>query len=1066
MNMLYFRMASRILVSGIILMICFNAAYAQVKITGAVNDSNNQPVAGVSVLAQKSGTTVSTNPSGGYEISVSDESDILIFSHVGYETAKEIVGKRQVVNVMLNSTDQNIDEVVIIGYGTSTTRDLTGSVTRMGGDKIRETAANNFAEALQGRMAGVRVNAQSGEPGAAMSIQIRGANSINASSAPLYIIDGLQIDDNSGEVAASEVGSTSSNPLATINPNDIESIDVLKDASATAIYGARGANGVIIITTKSGRGVSSSLTVDSRVGFSDVAKRLDMLTAQEFADYRFAWDPTNPNNPFAATNENDEIIGPRDVSDRESFNWQDLILRTGVTQNHNVSVSNAAEKTNYSFNLGYLNQQGIITSNDFKRYSGQAKFRHKFSDRLTVDGSMNYGRTVSDGAVNSGGSAGAFSSFTQSLYTFSPVDVFIPGEDNDVDSAGFIPLTSMFYNSYKNTTMDRLIGGAGLVFEIVPKLTLRSNLAVNTSTSEVNEFYGRETLWGNSVGGRGHVGNVKTTAVTQSNVLNYDTRFHDNTINAILGQEINTYNFRSSRFGANGFDDESTGMFDIRKGSVILQPVNNYYATNRLSFFGRVNYNYKSKYYLTATMRADGSSNFGAGNRFAYFPSGAAAWRASDERFFEPIRSVVNELKFRASVGVTGNDRIPAYAALSRLSPKQYSGGGVNMFGMVPSTSPNPDLKWEETIQFDAGVDIGFLANRINVTADVYRKNTDNLLLNALVASQTGFPQQMQNIGKISNRGFELTINSENIKKEYFSWSTNINFDINRNKVESLGTVDFIPIDFGNGFIPQVGRVMAGEPIGTGFGFIADGNYQLADFYITNNNTGALVDPSLINNQNYSEHSYALKENQPTVAGVTTVQPGFRKYVDQNGDGVVDEEDRVPISNSNPKFSLGFGNEFTYKNVSLSFFLEAVYGQQIVNMFTNAVEAAGSGTLAPAYNLTQDYWHNRWTPENPTNTYSVVRSLTNNFMSSYFVEDGSFLRFRNLSLTYRMNNAFTKKAGMKGLRLNFTADNLFLWTNYSGVDPDIRSLNPLLAGHDRSSYPRARTYFFGLIADF
>lgn len=1053
-----------IICCAILVMCSSHFAHAQMKITGTVKDLNNQGVADVTVTAQKSKETVSTNASGAYEIMVKDATDLLVFTHVSLETGKEIVGTRQTVDVKLLPKSQGLDEVVIVGYGTSKVKDLTGSVSKMGAAKIRETGATNFAEALQGRVAGVRVNSQSGEPGASMNIQIRGANSINASSAPLYIIDGLQIDSNDKEVASSDVGTSSANPLATLNTNDIESMEVLKDASATAIYGARGANGVIIITTKSGKGGKSTVTLDSRVGFSNVAKRLHMLSPQDYINYRYAWDPNNPSNPFGVdTNGDGKPDTPLNASTVEGYNWQDLILRTGFTQNHNVAITNSTPKTNYTLNLGYLDQEGIITSNDYKRYSGQIKVHHNFSDRFTIDGNLNYGRTSTDGAVNSGGSSASFTSFTQSIYTYSPVNVNVPGEGLGEGST-YIPLTSMFYDAYKNITLDRLIGGVGLSYQIIPKLTLKSNLAVNTSSSELNEFYGKHTIWGSSVGGRASIGNTKTTSLTQSNVLDYKTAFGKSTFNAMLGQEVNTYDFRSSRMGSTGFEDESTGMFDISKGLVYTQPTSEFYSINRLSFFGRINYNYASKYYLTTTLRSDGSSNFGPGNKYAYFPSAAISWRASNEKFFANMKDVINDLKFRVSYGVTGNDRIPAYSSLSKLGPRHYAGNGNVLFGMIPLNPPNPDLKWEQTSQFDGGVDLSLFDSRVTVTADVYKKETKDLLLEAVIPSQTGFPTQMQNIGKLSNRGFELTINTQNVINKEFSWSTNFNFDMNRNKVESLGSAQYIPVNISNGFISQVGRVIVGQPIGTGYGYMFDGNYQLNDFNIKNSSNQP-VDPSTVTSANYNNYTYTLKPGLPTVAGVN-VMPGDRKYKDLDGNGTVNANDMTVISNSNPRYSFGIGNDFTYKNFTLSVFFEGVYGQQIVNMFTNAVEASGTGTPAPSYNLTQDFWDNRWTPENPSNTYARMGSKTNNFMSSYYTEGATYLRFKNLSLTYKMDNNFTKKLGINNLKLNFTADNLFIITNYSGVDPDIRSSNNLLAGHDLAAYPRSRSYFFGIIADF
>lgn len=1043
----------------ILILLCSINTSAQIRVTGKVTDGT-EPLPGVNVKVKGSQIGTASDAAGKFSLTTAKTEDILIFTYIGFKQKEVAANSPEIKNLVLEVALSTLDQVVVVGYGVSKVGDLTGSVTSIKGETLNQTGATTFTEALQGRIAGVKVNSQSGEPGSSINIQIRGANSITASSSPLFVIDGMQIDVNDAEVATSAVGgSTGYNPLSSINPNDIESIEVLKDASATAIYGARGANGVILVTTKSGKGKKSRLNFDATFGTSEATKKLNMLGPQDYIDFRFEFEP-NSIVWGVDTDGNGTLDKPVDANNFDQFNWQDLILRTGLTRKYNASLQNGSENTDFTMGFGYLDQEGVVISNDYKRYSAQMKINHRLSKKLEMGMNLNYGRTITDGAVSSGGGQGSFSGLIQSMYNEKPIGIFV-AQENEGDGQ-YIPLTSMFLNSYKNVTLDRAIGGAFINMEIAKGLKLRVSASGNTSFSKLQEFYGKQTRWGRTNDGRAGITDVQTSSYTQSNTLTYTKRIKNQFLTLLAGQEFNGYSSENSSIRAYSFEDESTGVFDISKANVFDKPTSNITEINRLSFFGRANYNFNYKYYFTATLRADGSSNFGSNNRFGYFPSAAFAWKINNEKFFSGIKNITN-LKLRLSYGVTGNDRIPAYAAIATLGSNNYTSDDSPLFGLAPTVSPNSNLKWESTTQYDIGIDLGLFKERITITADVYKKTTNDLLLDTPIPSQTGYSRQFQNIGKVQNKGFELSISSTNISKENFNWSTSINLDRNLNKVLSLGSATFLPVTIGNGFLTDVGRVIVGQPLGTGFGYVANGNYQFADFNITDN-SGNSINPSIINNTNFASYTYSLKPGITSISAVRPV-PGDRKYKDLDGNNIINANDRTIISNSNPDLNVGFSNQFRYKQFDLGIFFEGVFGNQIMNAFVNNSEAGLKGA-APQYNITEEYYNNRWTPENPSNTYSRLKNNTNDFVSSYYVEDATFVRLKNLSIGYTLGKRISNKLKANSIRLNVTADNLYVWTNYSGLDPDIRSGNALLPGYDRLSYPRARTVYFGLNAEF
>lgn len=1035
-------------------------------ISGKVYDVQGEPLIGVAVKEAGTSNGVITNADGVYSITATTKNPVLNFSYLGYEETDVEVGNKKWIDIILTEKVQKLDEVVVIGYGESTRKDLTGAISTVGADVISKSAAIDFSQALQGRVAGLQITSQSGEAGAGVDIKIRGANSINAGTYPLYVIDGMQIDINEGEVATSNVGSNATyNPLSTINPNDIESIDVLKDASATAIYGSRAANGVIIVTTKRGTASRGSYNIDlnAYIGVGTVARRIEMLSPQEFVDYQFSRNIYR--ETYGRDTDGDGIIdAPVDAGNYNQYNWQDLMLRNSITKNIDLSLNGTSKGgTSISSSLGYLNQEGLIISNDYSRQTGRLKLDHELNDKLKIGASVTFGQTISNGAISSGGGEGSYNGVVQSIYLERPIELYAPAEGGDEYQDGWFPLTSMITSeTYKKQSLTRLYGNIYADYKINNNFTLKARASKNMSFSKMQEYYSSRSKWGRSDNGRASIQTNETSSYNASAQIEYYNRFKSkHSIRVMLGGELSSYHSERAYIKTTDFEDETTGVFDISKGKTPFTPTSNVYETARMSTFSRLLYNYMYRYYLTLSFRADASSYFQPGNRTGYFPSAAFSWRINEERFFKNV-DFINNFKLRLSVGANGNDRIPVYSSFATLGANYYSENGSKLLGISPLNHGNPDLKWETTYQYNGGVDLDFFNSRISLVVDVYYKDTKDMLLNAKIPSQGGFMYQWQNIGRVENKGLEIGLITRNIEKRHFSWTTNFNIDFNRNKVLSLGESEYLPVSIPNTyFSTDQGRVIVGEAIGTGFGYQFDGVYQIEDFKWTDKKTGEVVDPSIINSGNMGNYSYTLLDDVVSINSMA-VRPGYRKYKDLSGpdgesDGTITADDRTVISNSNPLFNFGFGNTLTYKNFELSFFFTGSYGFQIINEFKRLTE----GGNPSQFNLTKEYWNNHWTPENPSNTYSNVEN-DNSILSSYYVEDGSYIRLQNIALNYNFNKGWVKKIKLQNIAVYGSVNNVFLLTKYSGLDPEVKSPNNLLSGYDRLSYPRARTYTFGL----
>ncbi|WP_372849063.1 SusC/RagA family TonB-linked outer membrane protein [Pedobacter sp.] len=1012
-----------------------------VYVSGVVRDDNGDVLPGVSIRLKGSNTVTQTNGNGAFKFSIPELKGTLVFSYTGFVTKEVPITTATVYNVKLESSTSTLDDVIVVGYGTTTKRDLTGAVGSVNVVDLQKAPVASFEEALGGRLAGVYVSASDGQPGAPLQITIRGNNSVTQSNSPLYVIDGFPMEDPENN---------------TLNPAEIESMEVLKDASATAIYGARGANGVFIITTKKGKIGTPTISYQNYFGVQENIRQQKMMSPYDFVKYQIEFNPS-VYTPIYLKNGRDLDY----YKGVEGINWQDKIYRTGHVQNHFLSLNGGTDKTRYSISGSMLDQQGIIINSGFRRYQGRVVLDQTVTPKLRVGVNANYTNTKTYGTIATEQNGSATASLMYSVWGYRPVtgDPLMDEQlleepfDPEIDPTAeyrinpFISTTNEFNPSYVNALSINTYAE----YKFGNNLTFRTTGSIVNRSTKKEIFNNSNTRAGNplsSVNGvNGSILHYDVTNLLNENTLTYKKSFNKvHNVNAVAGFSLQEISNSNSGFGASMLPNESLGISGIEEG-IPFRLLSGSSKSALMSFLTRLNYNYRSRYFLTASFRADGSSKFASQNRWAYFPSGSAAWLFSEEDFMKNL-SFVSSAKVRASYGLTGNNRVSDYANVLAMQINNGSGYNFNnsaMNGIVPFTLGNKDLKWETTSQADIGIDLGLFKNKVTITADYYSKKTYDLLLNSSLAPSQGYLNGLRNVGKVGNKGFEFTINTVNIKNKNFSWNTNFNISFNRNKVLALTEEDpsiLSRINWGNFSNAYPYIAIPGKPIALLYGYVWDGVYQYSDFNQLSNGT------------------YVLKDNIPNNGqSRATVQPGFIKYKDLNGDGVVDGFDQTIIGNPNPTHTGGFSNNFTYKGFDLNVFFQWSYGNDLLN--ANRIVFEG-GENRNSLNMFASY-ANRWTPENQTNDLYKVYGQGPLVYSSRTIEDGSYLRLKTVALGYTFNNSLLKRIKVKTLRVYASGQNLYTWTNYTGLDPEVSTFaSALTPGFDWSAYPKARTVTFGI----
>jgi len=1059
-------------------------------VTGTVSDKTGT-LPGVTIIVKSSvnGTMngTATDVDGTYTIKA-EPTDILIFSYTGFAQQEVPVNGQTQIDINLEEDASILDEVVVIGYSSERRKDLTGSIVSVKSEELDKIKPVSFEQGLAAKASGVQVITSEGGPGAGFKIRIRGGSSINASNDPLYVIDGFAIN-GAPQGTAVGIGNSTTSPLASIDPSTIESIEVLKDASATAIYGSRGANGVILITTKKGTRGRADLNFETYTSVSTLTRKIDLLTAQEFVDFRNEYSPWNPDltdDPFV-TAYRDQFGNDIDLTDPRVIltDWQDEITRPGYTQNYKLSMNGGSDKSSYAGSLSYIDQEGIIKTSDFKRVAGNLRLDQNISDRLKAGLSVNIGYTKTGGVVSAATeNANGRSGIVTNAVLFSPAQGLSRFGDAEYDEDGRIVSLRDGDISNPNRILEDNInrgrsfnsfGNIYMQYRIATGLTFKSSVRGNLFASKGQAYYSEKFGWGQSANGRAFTNNSQGGGITIEQNLNYRKVFGDHRIGITAVYEQQTGSFQSINAASTGFDLPGVNLDNLQSASVTL-PTNSTFSDFSLrSYLGRAQYDFKDRYTFNVSARYDGSSRFAEGNKWGFFPSAGVAWKVINEDFLKDNESISN-LKLRASYGETGNTAIGSYRSLATAGLASSIFNGNNLAtGVAITQLPNEDLTWETTAQFDAGLSLGLFNNKVSVEVDYYVKNTSDLLLEVPLPTTSGYKTAFKNLGSLKNSGIELALNTVNYENNDFSWSSSFNISFNKNEVTDLGGAEeFFVRAIGDNQITDDYIVRVGQPLGSIFGLETDGVYNYGDFAAFDGLSAEqaadkIYADAAAQGVPFYDVVYALRDGVVTSAGQPNTEmyrPGLPKFVDQNGDGLVDSEDRTIIGNVVPTHFGGFTNNFSYKSFDLSALFSWSYGNDVYNKNLSR----GTAQAIPYFNKYGQV-RDRWSPENPDTDIPAIwgdgdAGIAGNAYSS-FVEDGSFLRLSNITLGYTIPQARIEKWGIRSFRVYVAGDNLHVWTNYSGYDPDVSvGFNQLTPGLDVDSYPRARTFRIGLNVGF
>ena len=970
------------------------------KITGKVTSSEDLlGLPGANVYVKGSSVGGSADMDGNYSVFVSDKNAVLVFNFVGYQTVEIPVGGKTVINVSLKPDTKNLEEVIVVGYGTRKKSDITGSVSSVTAKELTAYPLLNAEQALQGRAAGVSVQSNNGgEPGAPVKIRVRGGTSINASGDALVVVDGFA-------------------GVAMPAPQDIASIEVLKDASATAIYGSRGSNGVIMVTTKKGKPGKPVIEFSNSTSVQSVNNKLDLLNAEQFVAYRKSF--TTHTDGGANTD------------------WQDVIYRNGMVSNTSLSFSGGSENVRYYVSGNYFNQNGVVINSGIDKYTIVSNLEADLSDRFKVGLNLFQSKQNKEGIISQTGAGGTGAAgVIAAAYRFMP-DKGINNADGSYTTTA--PIGDDIDNPYA-TAMENVLETVSIVnrsnffaqYKITKDLDFKTTLGLTDNNSQTGRFIPSTLIAGKNIKGEASVNNTRFSSFLTENYLTYKKEIIEKGILTVLGGYSYQKNKNESSYAASrGFLTNTNSYRNLGAGTVFLKPDSNLSETELISAFGRLNFDYDDKYLFTFTARRDGSSSFSKNYKYGTFPSGAVGWNIAKENFLKDNKTISN-LKLRASYGATGNPSIGAYSTLSRFSEIYDVSGDVIVNAVQLTSLDNPNLKWETSYQQDYGIDLGLFDNRISLTADYYKTITKDLLFNRPLPGVSGIASQLQNVGELENKGWELGINSKNFIGADFTRSTNFNISSNKNKVLKLADNKDLLINSTPGhFLATDSQILrVGEPVGSFFGFVYDGVIQQGEA--------------------------VLPGNFETIAG-------GEKFKDVNGDGKLDSQDKTIIGNPNPDFIFGLNNDFTYKNIDLNIFFQGSQGNQILNY--TLMELASGNNNATTVVL------DAWTPTN-TDTNVPINAARTKRVTSRFVYDGSYIRLKNVSIGYSLDEKVVSKIGLSKVRFYISAQNLWTITDYPGSDPEGNYLNDTNArsntnlGLEYGSYPNVRTFTFGFNLKF
>ena len=1010
-----------------------------ITISGIIVDEKGEMIIGASIAVQ--GTTLGTitNADGEYSLANVPENSQITISFIGYQSISLPANAKALGKIVMKEDNELLDEVVVVGYGTQSKARVTGSIASLKKEQIKDMPVTSFEQAIAGQMPGVQVMQQSGTPGSGSSIKVRGASSITAGTNPLIVIDGFPM--------------TTSNTATLLNPEDIESIEVLKDASSAAIYGSRGANGVIVVTTKKGKEGKTNINAKAYFGVQKVSHKIEMMDAYEYANFMTTarnnyWVDLNPgvNKP---TDDNNTRVKKAHIPDYIvpylngetgliNTDWQDEIFQTAAMQQYDISVSGGNQKLSHYTSASFVSQDGIIKNSGFQRFSARSNIQAVINKRVTFDLSLapSYSKTrqISEKNHKQDGLVLLTTIANPAARAYDEDGSIMYGNQIELGNAwgtSVIESPLAIAKSIKdNLHQFRMIGNANISVNILEGLNFKTHFGMEYSNQR--EDYFRPSYLGNyntqaPTQATGKYWNAQTTNWVNENTLNYKKDFGKHHFDVLLGLSAQKQNYLVASMEAANYPNDNVTTLNA---GIVNTGTTTESVWTLLSYFGRINYFFQNKYLLNFSIRWDGSSRFGKNNKYGCFPAVSLGWRVKEENWLKNV-DMLSDLKLRVSYGKTGNFQINDYGSYSLLQANNYILNGVLVNGLAPATSPNPNISWEKTDQWNAGFDIAFFSNQLSFSADFYHSVTDGLLLDVPVPAASGFTSSLQNIGKLQNRGFELSLKGD-FDFSGFKWAPAFNFSLNRNEVKGLGPNQEQIID-GNHI------TMIGEPIGNFYGYRILGVYK-------------------------------SQEDLDKYPHLNTAKIGTYIYEDISGpngvpDGEITDADRTILGNYNPDYTIGFFNSFSYKNFDLSFMIQCVQGLEIFNSARSFLlngEGWGNGA--------KDLYKNYFSETNPNGKYARPSVATADKLyekSSYMVEDGSFIRFNNITLGYNFSKTFIAKMGLKGLRVYVTAQNPFTITKYSGYNPEVSTnSNALTPGIDYGAYPTNKSIAFGLNVNF